>query len=185
MPREIQNELDRGIPENLVGRSAFHFSRGIKYLVRGNLGMGEYDLNNSLFEVLRNIAKPLPAAVLYYCECREEVLQKLAQYLTVLLDRSVTGPMCKKLMISIGFGGTLYGFMTKELGGYRAPSGEWNDYMKEFEAGMRRIRDRLAEAHPKLLAALEDRSFPKASLLYSLYEGEDLSQNPNVEKLRC
>ncbi len=24
MPREIQNELDRGIPENLVGRSAFH-----------------------------------------------------------------------------------------------------------------------------------------------------------------
>ncbi len=189
MPREIQNELDRGIPENLVGRSAFHFSRAIKYLVRGNLGMGEYDLNNSLFEVLRRIAKPLPAAVLYYCDCREEVLQKLAEYLTGLLDRSVTAPMCKKLMISIGFGGTLYGFLTKELGGYKAPSGEWNDYMKDFEAGMRSIRDSLAEKNLELLEAFADRPFPKASLLYSLYEKEErdffVAPNPVVDLWIC
>ena len=46
--------------------------------------------------------------------------------------------------------------------------------MKDFEAGMRSIRDSLAEKNPELLEAFEDRPFPKASLLYSLYEKEEI-----------
>ena len=173
LPGPLQRELDAGIPVGLAGRSAFHFCKAIKYLVRGDLGMGEYDLKNSLFEVLRGLVKHLPAAVLYYCECREEILQKLAQYLSTLTGRSVTQAACKKLMISIGFGGTLYGFMSEELGGYKAPSGEWGDYLHSVEVGMRSVRDTLAEMHPELLKSFADRPHPKASLLYSLYEREE------------
>ena len=121
--------------------------------------------------------------MLYYCECREEILQKLAQYMSSLSDRSVTPAACKKLMISIGFGGTLYGFMSEELGGYKAPSGEWGDYLNSVEVGMRSVRDTLAEMHPALLKSFADRPHPKASLLYSLYEREEWggSVGPTVQ----
>ncbi len=41
LPRE---ELRKGVPTELAGRSAFHFSKCFRYLVRGGLGRVEYDL---------------------------------------------------------------------------------------------------------------------------------------------
>ena len=170
LPKPIRAELERGVPVGLAGRSAFHFSRAVKYLVRGGLRMGEYDLSNALFEVLR---EDLPVPLLRYCDHREEILQGLSAYLGSLTQRTVDRAMCKKLMISIGFGGSLHGWMIKELGFYVAPTGEWRDFLKDAEEGMRLVRNTLAARHPDLLALFADRPFPKATLLYNVYECEE------------
>jgi len=81
--------------------------------------------------------------------------------------------MCKQLLTAIGFGGTLHGWMTKTLGRYRAPAGEWGTFLSDFEDGMKTVRDVLAARHSELLRLFAEKPFPKVSLLYYLYEREE------------
>ena len=82
IPAPVRRELERGVPAELAGVSAFHFSRSLKYLIRGGLGLVEYDGVNAFFEVLKLLVPQLPEHVQYYCDNREHCLQEIAQFLS-------------------------------------------------------------------------------------------------------
>ncbi|CAJ1381810.1 unnamed protein product, partial [Effrenium voratum] len=68
LPPEIRKEIEMGVPDTLVGRSAFAF----KKLVR--------DIKNSFFQLL-NRQKPLPPIMAEYLDHREEKLAQIGRVL--------------------------------------------------------------------------------------------------------
>ena len=169
LPRCIQRELREGVPPELAGVSAFHFCRAIKYLVRSGLDMGEYDLANSLFEVLAGLTD-LPPAVERYRTNRDDVLQGLSSFMSDVCKKQVRPKDIKKLMISIAFGGTTHGWMIKHIGKYHVLEGHWADFLTSFEAAMKTVRKTLAEKAPVALKnAVKDRANPQASNEFVLY----------------
>ena len=169
LPRCIQRELREGVPPELAGVSAFHFCRAIKYLVRSGLDMGEYDLANSLFEVLAGLTD-LPPAVERYRTNRDDVLQGLSSFMYDVCKKQVRPKDIKKLMISIAFGGTTHGWMIKHIGKYHVLKGHWADFLTSFEAAMKTVRKTLAEKAPVALKnAVKDRANPQASSEFVLY----------------
>ena len=70
LPPEIRKEIEMGVPDTLVGRSAFAFKKLVRYIARHRLGSVELDIKNSFFQLL-NRQKPLPpimAEYLDHCE---------------------------------------------------------------------------------------------------------------------
>ncbi|CAJ1393928.1 unnamed protein product, partial [Effrenium voratum] len=96
LPPEIRKEIEMGVPDTLVGRSAFAF----KKLVR----------------TLRGIAlKPLPPIMAEYLDHREEKLAQIGRVLFHTLPEARRRSVAKELMIALGFGGGFANWTSKVL----------------------------------------------------------------------
>ena len=168
LPAPVQLELKRGVPRHLAGLSVFEFCRGIKHLVRAGLGFTEYDISNSLFEILGLLVE-LPPVIVRYKKERKAILQDLAKHLSDASGRVVNPDACKQLILSLGFGGTVYKWMCKNLGGYFPTAGHWGEFLSSFEAAMKLVRQRAKDEFPETFKAVKDRTFPESSLLFVLY----------------
>ena len=80
LPPEIRKEIEMGVPDTLVGRSAFAFKKLVRYIARHRLGSVELDIKNSFFQLL-NRQKPLPPIMAEYLDHREEKLAQIARVL--------------------------------------------------------------------------------------------------------
>ena len=80
LPPEIRKEIEMGVPDTLVGRSAFAFKKLVRYIARHRLGSVELDIKNSFFQLL-NRQKPLPPIMAEYLDHREEKLAQIAHVL--------------------------------------------------------------------------------------------------------
>ncbi|CAE7735384.1 unnamed protein product [Symbiodinium sp. CCMP2592] len=77
LPRPIQREiLVLGLPDALVGRSAFAFPKLVKYFCRYKLNVVEVDLSNSFYQLLSKDLV-LPGTLGDYVANREETLAQL------------------------------------------------------------------------------------------------------------
>ena len=110
MPTAVLRELKLGVPVSLAGVSAFHFSRSLKYLIRGGLGMVEYDAVNAYFQIMKMLLPELAGAPREYCDNREHHLQAVSQCLTKITGKEVTRDDATQLFLSIGFGGSVHGW---------------------------------------------------------------------------
>ncbi|CAJ1382038.1 unnamed protein product, partial [Effrenium voratum] len=73
-------EIEMGVPDTLVGRSAFAFKKLVRYITRHRLGSVELDIKNSFFQLL-NRQKPLPPIMAEYLDHREEKLAQIGRVL--------------------------------------------------------------------------------------------------------
>ncbi|CAJ1389075.1 unnamed protein product, partial [Effrenium voratum] len=96
LPPEIRKEIEMGVPDTLVGRSAFAFKKLVRYIARHRLGSVELDIKNSFFQLL-NRQKPLPPIMAEYLDHREARRRSVA----------------KELMIALGFGGGFANWTSK------------------------------------------------------------------------
>ncbi|CAJ1389164.1 unnamed protein product, partial [Effrenium voratum] len=80
LPPEIRKEIEMGVPDTLVGRSAFAFKKLVRYIARHRLGTVELDITNSFFQLL-NRQKPLPPIMAEYLDHREEKLAQIGRVL--------------------------------------------------------------------------------------------------------
>ena len=80
LPPEIRKKIEMGVPDTLVGRSAFAFKKLVRYITRHRLGSVELDIKNSFFQLL-NRQKPLPPIMAEYLDHREEKLAQIARVL--------------------------------------------------------------------------------------------------------
>ena len=67
LPPEIRKEIEMGVPDTLVGRSAFAFKKLVRHITRHRLGSVKLDIKNSFFQLL-NRQKPLPPIMAEYLE---------------------------------------------------------------------------------------------------------------------
>ncbi|CAJ1387810.1 unnamed protein product [Effrenium voratum] len=104
LPPEIRQEIEMGVPDTLVGRSAFAFKKLVRYIARHRLGSVELDIKNSFFQLL-NRQKPLPPIMAEYLDHREEKLAQIARVLFHTLPEARRRSVAKELMIALGFGG--------------------------------------------------------------------------------
>ena len=176
IPPAVIRELKQGVPGDLAGVSAFHFSRALKYLIRGGLGMVEYDAANAFFEVLKLLLPELPEAIAQYCEDRERILEQIVCFFRQLTAATASGPMAfsrddaKQLLLSIGFGGSLHGWCCSRFRGeFYNLSGDCADFLGRFEREMRQVRTELRRRFPSTYNAVAKRPYPEASLTSVLY----------------
>ena len=172
IPAPVCRELEKGVPQELAGLSVFSFSRALKYLIRGDLGFGEYDVNNNYFSVLKGLIE-IAKSIAFYCDNREAVLEDLACYMTRASGQHIGRDDVKELMIALGFGGTVYGWMCKRLARLFTPSERWGEFLYDFERSMRVVHDKLADKFPEELTCLQDRPYPKASFAFAIYATEE------------
>ncbi|CAJ1373416.1 unnamed protein product, partial [Effrenium voratum] len=93
-----------GVPDTLVGRSAFAFKKLVRYIARHRLGSVKLDIKNSFFQLL-NRQKPLPPIMAEYLDHREEKLAQIGRVLFHKLPEARRRSVAKELMIALGFGG--------------------------------------------------------------------------------
>ena len=67
-----------GVPDTLVGCSAFAFNKLVRYIARHRLGSVKLDIKNSFFQLL-NRQKPLPPIMAEYLDHREEKLAQIGR----------------------------------------------------------------------------------------------------------
>ncbi|CAE7796753.1 unnamed protein product, partial [Symbiodinium sp. KB8] len=115
LPPEIQKELKLGVPDQLVGRSAFAFKKLVRYIVRCRLGSVEVDICNAFFQLLHKIV-PLPGALAEYLDNREEKLEAIGQALLSSLPPKERRKEAKRLLIRLGFGGSSANWAAAEVG---------------------------------------------------------------------
>ena len=114
LPPEICKEIEMGVPDTLVGRSAFAFKKLVRYITRHRLGSVELDIKNSFFQLL-NRQKPLPPIMAEYLDHREEKLAQIARVLFHKLPEARRRSVAKELMIALGFGGGFANWTSKVL----------------------------------------------------------------------
>ena len=51
LPPEIRKEIEMGVPDTLVGRSAFAFKKLVRYIARHRLGSVELNIKNLFFQL--------------------------------------------------------------------------------------------------------------------------------------
>ncbi|CAJ1338400.1 unnamed protein product, partial [Effrenium voratum] len=101
LPRVFQSELKKGIPPELVGRSAFAFYKLIRYICRSGMDIVEVDCCNAYFQFLSGRFR-VCEELGHYVSCRDAVLEMIGKAFDVPRVEA------KKLIISIGFGGSLH-----------------------------------------------------------------------------
>ncbi|CAJ1386948.1 unnamed protein product, partial [Effrenium voratum] len=114
LPPEIRKEIEMGVPDTLVGRSAFAFKKLVRYIARHRLGTVELDIKNSFFQLL-NRQKPLPPIMAEYLDHREEKLAQIGRVLFHKLPEARRRSVAKELMIALGFGGGFANWTSKVL----------------------------------------------------------------------
>jgi len=181
VPEELQHEAAAGVPRHLMGLSAFSFPKVVKYIIRHGTGLEDYDAKNCFYTRqairLEREQKPVPPMLRDYNERSEEILQELPEYLSAELGVEVTRDAAKKLLISFGFAGGTARWLREELGIERDHSfvGEWGQFLHDFEAEQRAIRDQDALAYSEAYRHFveQKRPNPKASLAFALYANEE------------
>jgi hypothetical protein len=190
IPQEIQAELRAGVPDKLCGVSVLMFPRPIRYLCRHGLGLIDIDLKNAFFSSIELILKDavsqmsVPAVVANYVRDREWMLDTMSRVMTekrvkkhddeeadTLIrvmtrkpQRIFTRDDMKELIIRMGFGGTLHGWMQENMADLDCEVEETDDawgktmvWLRTFEAGMQRVRAELCRI---LKAAAVDHKLP-------------------------
>ncbi|CAJ1374545.1 unnamed protein product, partial [Effrenium voratum] len=114
LPPEIRKEIEMGVPDTLVGRSAFTFKKLVRYIARHRLGTVELDIKNSFFQLL-NRQKPLPPIMAEYLDHREEKLAQIGRVLFHKLPEARRRSVAKELMIALGVGGGFANWTSKVL----------------------------------------------------------------------
>ncbi|CAJ1389260.1 unnamed protein product, partial [Effrenium voratum] len=114
LPPEIRKEIEMGVPDTLVGRSAFAFKKLVRYIARHRLGTVELDIKNSFFQLL-NRQKPLPPNMAEYLDHREEKLAQIGRVLFHKLPEARRRSVAKELMIALGFWGGFANWTSKVL----------------------------------------------------------------------
>ena len=142
LPPEIQKELKLGVPDQLVGRSAFAFKKLVRYIVRCRLGSVEVDICNAFFQLLHKIV-PLPGALAEYLDNREEKLEAIGHALLSSLPPKERRKEAKRLLIRLGFGGSFANWAATEVGRVplqsdAPPVGPLASWLYRFESEARR-----------------------------------------------
>ncbi|CAJ1384699.1 unnamed protein product [Effrenium voratum] len=114
LPPEIRKEIEMGVPDTIVGRSAFAFKKLVRYIARHRLGTVELDIKNSFFQ-LSNRQKPLPPIMAEYLDHREEKLAQIGRVLFHKLPEARRRSVAKELMSALGFGGGFANWTSKVL----------------------------------------------------------------------
>jgi hypothetical protein len=140
IPGPIQAEIDRGVPKELAGLSVFAFNKRIRYLARSGLDMCEVDITNAFFNVLRLMLPALPARIVRYCDDRDNVLQSVLAFIEEQSGEKITRDDVKELFISIGFGGSVYGWLKRHLKEPPTLKGEWGDWIYGFKGDIASTR---------------------------------------------
>ncbi|CAJ1451127.1 unnamed protein product, partial [Effrenium voratum] len=90
LPRVFQSELKKGIPPELVGRSAFAFYKLIRYICRSGMDIVEVDCCNAYFQFLSGRFR-VCEELGHYVSCRDAVLEMIGKAFDdaerALLDR--------------------------------------------------------------------------------------------------
>ncbi|CAJ1412545.1 unnamed protein product, partial [Effrenium voratum] len=169
LPRVFQSELKKGIPPELVGRSAFAFYKLIRYICRSGMDIVEVDCCNAYFQFLSGRFR-VCEELGHYVSCRDAVLEMIGKAFDVPRVEA------KKLIISIGFGGSLSTWASKVMrripvvaeGGLVAKAVSWlhrledgiSKTLRECEAVLshdaeRALLDRMQAAAGARLVSLE------------------------------
>ena len=165
LPPPLQYELRLDIHEALVGKSAFAFTRLVRYVCRKDLGMLEVDAVNAYFQLTVPL---LPGETLQrYLDQRDALLGEVCYAFGVKRDQA------KQLFIALGFGGSLSNWCSKVLGYIPEDddpmAGELMKTLQRFQAECRRLHRKIrAGFTPEQRAWFKDRS--DASAAFSKYE---------------
>ena len=162
LPRVFQSELKKGIPPELVGRSAFAFYKLIRYICRSGMDIVEVDCCNAYFQFLSGRFR-VCEELGHYVSCRDAVLEMIGKAFDVLRVEA------KKLIISIGFGGSLSTWASKVMrripvvaeGGLVAKAVSWLHRLKT-------LRECEAVLSPEARQWHKDRNL--ASKCFSVYQ---------------
>ncbi|CAE7407536.1 unnamed protein product, partial [Symbiodinium sp. CCMP2592] len=142
LPAEIRKEMAQGVPEQLIGRSAFAFKKVVRYIVRCRLDSVEVDISNAFYQLLHRIV-PLPETLAEYLAHRDAKLQHIGEVLLPKLSEKARRREAKKLLIRLGFGGSLANWAMEALGkvplgSEPAPRGPLASWLYRFETQARR-----------------------------------------------
>ncbi|CAJ1414497.1 unnamed protein product [Effrenium voratum] len=167
LPRVFQSELKKGIPPELVGRSAFAFYKLIRYICRSGMDIVEVDCCNAYFQFLSGRFR-VCEELGHYVSCRDAVLEMIGKAFDVPRVEA------KKLIISIGFGGSLSTWASKVMrripvvaeGGLVAKAVSW---LHRLEDGISKtLRECEAVLSPEARQWHKDRNL--ASKCFSVYQ---------------
>ncbi|CAE7784050.1 unnamed protein product [Symbiodinium sp. CCMP2592] len=119
LPKELQRELAAHVPEHFVGRSAFSCGRLTRCMARQGLDALEIDVVNSFYQWLAKVVMvgedcPFLSS---YVQDRESWLAQLEEGFRACPDCPKPVPRCdlKRLLISIGFGGSFANWSSRTL----------------------------------------------------------------------
>ncbi|CAE7211522.1 unnamed protein product [Symbiodinium sp. CCMP2592] len=119
LPKELQRELAAHVPEHFVGRSAFSCGRLTRCMARQGLDALEIDVVNSFYQWLAKVVMvgedcPFLSS---YVQDRESWLAQLEAGFRACPDCPKPVPRCdlKRLLISIGFGGSFANWSSRTL----------------------------------------------------------------------
>ena len=166
LPRVFQS-VKKGIPPELVGRSAFAFYKLIRYICRSGMDIVEVDCCNAYFQFLSGRFR-VCEELGHYVSCRDAVLEMIGKAFDVLRVEA------KKLIISIGFGGSLSTWASKVMrripvvaeGGLVAKAVSW---LHRLEDGISKtLRECEAVLSPEPRQWHKDRNL--ASKCFSVYQ---------------
>ncbi|CAJ1357891.1 unnamed protein product, partial [Effrenium voratum] len=166
LPRVFQS-VKKGIPPELVGRSAFAFYKLIRYICRSGMDIVEVDCCNAYFQFLSGRFR-VCEELGHYVSCRDAVLEMIGKAFDVPRVEA------KKLIISIGFGGSLSTWASKVMrripvvaeGGLVAKAVSW---LHRLEDGISKtLRECEAVLSPEPRQWHKDRNL--ASKCFSVYQ---------------
>jgi len=168
VPKAIRAELAKGVPEELAGLSVFAFCKSIRYLCRSGLGISEYDLFNAFYSVMCELMD-VPEPIRTYRDSKETIMQSVQAYFEEQTSDNIKLDDVKTLFISLGFGGSVYGWMKEHLKEPIALDGACGEFLESFEDAARTLHRMVADRYPEELNLLNDKPNPAASLTFHVY----------------
>ena len=162
LPKEVQHEVNAGVPQSLCGLSVFALPRFVKYICRADLHLLDVDAVSCVFNI--------------YCQLAPDFnmppIRVYAREKSSFIDACKTTYGCdddlaKELFTRLGFLGGYAGWL--EEGGFQRKDGKFSDIVEDFSKHMKKLALHLKSQHPDVYEAVKDRKNPLSSMLSALF----------------